>query len=98
MSRSVKVSIAGFKLSLKTDAKPRYIKELAAYVTAKIEQARAPGKVATTQALALLAAMTIADELHQLRAEKAELERQVRERTQRILRTLEAEARASSSG
>ena len=63
VSRSVKVSLAGHKLSLRTDAKPRYIKELADYVNAKIEQAKASGKIATTQALALLAALTIADEL-----------------------------------
>jgi cell division protein ZapA (FtsZ GTPase activity inhibitor) len=98
VSRSVKVTLAGNTLSLKTDAKPRYIKDLADHVNATIDQLRSSGKVATTQSLALLAAMTIADELHQLRAEKAELERQVRERTQRILRTLEAEERASSTG
>jgi cell division protein ZapA (FtsZ GTPase activity inhibitor) len=89
--RSVQISVAGQRLSLRTDAKPRYVKELADYVTAKIDQARAPGKIATTQALALLAALTIADELHQLREEKARLERQVRERTRRILRYLDAE-------
>ena len=91
MSRSVKISLAGHKLSLRTDAKPRYIKELADYVNTKIEQARSSGKIATTQSLALLAAMTIADELFQAREEKDRLERQVRERTRRILRYLEAE-------
>ncbi len=91
MSRSVKISLGGQKLSLRTDAKPRYIKELADYVNAKIEQARSSGKIATTQSLALLAAMTIADELFQAREEKVELERQVRERTRRILRYLEAD-------
>lgn len=94
----MKVTVAGQKLTLRTDAKPRYIKELADYVNAKIEQARAPGKIATTQALALLAALTIADELHQLRDEKEKLERQVRERTQRILRYLDAEEHASPTG
>lgn len=98
MPKSVKVQVAGQTLSLRTDAKPRYIKELADYVTAKIEQARATGKIATTQSLALLAAMTIADELHQLREEKQRLERQVRERTERILRYLDAEDAASSTG
>jgi cell division protein ZapA (FtsZ GTPase activity inhibitor) len=94
----VKVSIAGHKLSLRTDAKPRYIKELADYVNAKIDQAKASGKVATTHAVALLVALTIADELYQAREEKEKLERQVRERTQRILRYLEAEEQASSTG
>lgn len=91
MSRSVKIVLGGQKLSLRTDAKPRYIKELADYVNAKIDQARSSGKIATTQSLALLAAMTIADELFQARGEKVELERQVRERTRRILRYLEAD-------
>lgn len=98
VSRSVKVSVGGHKLSLRTDAKPRYVKELADYVNAKIDQARATGKVASTQALALLVALTIADELHQAREQKEKLERQVRERTQRILRYLEAEEHASSTG
>ena len=98
MSRSVKISLAGQKLSLRTDAKPRYIKELADYVNSKIDQARATGKIATTQSLALLAAMTIADELFQAREDKERFERQVRERTQRILRYLDAEEAASSTG
>ena len=100
MSRPVKITLGGQKLSLRTDAKPRYIKELADYVNDKIDEARAPGKIATTQSLALLAAMTIADELFQLREEKERLERQVRERTQRILRYLDAEEenRAAAAG
>lgn len=98
MPKSVKVQVAGQTLSLRTDAKPRYIKELADYVTAKIEQAKSTGKIATTQSLALLAAMTIADELHQLREDKQRLERQVRERTERILRYLDAEDAASTTG
>jgi cell division protein ZapA len=92
VSRSVKVSIGGQKLSLRTDAKPRYIKELADYVNDKIDQARKSGKIATTQSLALLAAMTIADELFQAREQREQLERQVRERTRRILRYLDQEA------
>lgn len=92
MSRSVKVSIGGQKLSLRTDAKPRYVKDLADYVNGKIEQARRAGKIATTQSLALLAAMTIADELFQAREDRERLERQVRERTRRILRYLDQEA------
>jgi cell division protein ZapA len=96
VSRSVKVLLGGQKLSLRTDAKPRYIKELADYVNAKMDQARSSGKIATTQSLALLAAMTIADELFQAREERERLERQVRERTRRILRYLEAEEGARS--
>ena len=92
MSRSVKVSVAGQKIALRTDAKPKYVKELASFVTKKMEEAKGSGRTVTTQSLALLAAMQIADELHQLKAEQERLKRQVKERTQRMLRYLEREA------
>jgi cell division protein ZapA (FtsZ GTPase activity inhibitor) len=92
VTRSVPVEIAGQRFSLRTDAKPKYVKELAAFVTRKIEEARKTGKIATTQSLALLAAMTIADELFQERQQRRELQREVRETSQRILRYLDQEA------
>ncbi len=87
--RSVKVTIAGHKFSVKTDAKPQYIRELANFVNNRLNQAK--GKAATTQSVALLCAMTIADELYQLRDRQDRLERAVRERTDRILSMLECE-------
>ena len=89
----MKVTVAGTRLAIKTDAKPKYIKELAAYVTDKIDEINASGRTATTQSLALLAAMSIADELYELRAEQTQLKREVRDKTNRILRYLESEAR-----
>ena len=91
MSSSVKVSVAGQKISLRTDAKPKYVQELASYVSQKIEEVKVGGRTVTTQSLALLAAMQIADELYQLRQSQEQLKRQVRERTERILRYLERE-------
>jgi cell division protein ZapA len=91
VSRSVKVSVAGQQLAVRTSAKPAYIKELASFVTAKIEEARLSGRTVTTQSLAILAAMNIADELYQLRDSQKQLKRQVQETSQRILRYLEQE-------
>jgi len=93
VSRSVKVTVAGTRLAIRTDAKPKYIRELAAYVTEKIDEIKATGKTATTQSLALMAAMSIADELHELREEQRQLKRRVREKTNRILNYLEQEVR-----
>jgi cell division protein ZapA len=90
VTRSVKVSVAGQTLALRTDARPNYVKELADYVNQKIEEIRASGRVVSTQSLALLAALHIADELHQLRADQRDLKRDVRERSERILRFLDA--------
>lgn len=88
----MKVTIAGQSMSVRTDADPRYIKQLAAYVEDKMEAARAPTRTATTLHQALLAALSIADELKQLERRQAEMVREVRERSRRILRHLDSEA------
>lgn len=92
MNRSVKVSVAGHQLAIRTNAKTAYVKELADFVTGKVEELRLAGSTATTQSLALLAAMNIADELYRLRESQRQLKRQVRERSERILRYLDREA------
>ncbi len=92
MSRQVKVTLAGQKFSVRTDARPKYVRELAAFVTEKMEEAKLSGKVITTQALALLAAMSIADDLFQQRESEQKLRREVTARSKKILRYLDKEA------
>lgn len=94
MSRSVRVSIAGFDFSVRTDAKPKYVRELAAHVESKMAEAQASGKGMSTQTLVMLAAMSITDEFFQLQSEQEDLKREVRERSKRILDTLEREAQS----
>ena len=89
MTRSVKVEVAGQSLAIRTDANTKYVEELAAFVSSKIEEIRGSGRFASTQSLALLVAMNIADELFQLRDSQTQLKRQVRERTRNILRSLD---------
>jgi cell division protein ZapA len=93
VKRSVTVTIAGQRLVVRTDGKARYVKELASFVTAKVEEIRASGKTVSTQSLALLAAMNIADDLFQLRDRHDGLKRRVRETSTRILAHLPAEAK-----
>jgi len=87
--RSVRVSVAGHSLALRTDARAAYVRALADYVTAKIGSARTQlqerKRPVSSHALALLAALQVADELMQLRANHRELEADVRARTRRIL-------------
>ena len=89
MSRSVKVTIAGQTFKVKTDAKPKYVKDLAAFVTERMEQVQKASRIATTQSLALLVAMSLADDLHQEREAQAKLKKEIRERSKRILRHLD---------
>ena len=92
MNRSVKVSVAGHQLAIRTNAKTAYVRELADFVTGKIEELKSAGSTATTQSLALLAALNIADELYRLRESQRQLKQQVREKSERILRYLDREA------
>jgi len=90
--RSVTVSVANQRLSLKTDAKQKYVNELASFVDEKLNEVKKAARTQTTQSLALLAALNIADELYQLRESHEDLKRKVREKSKRILRSLESEA------
>lgn len=88
------MSIAGSEFSVRTDAKPKYVRELAACVEEKMSEAQSSGRGMSTQTLVLLAAMSIADDLKQLEAEQKEFRREVRERSSQILKTLEREAQS----
>jgi cell division protein ZapA len=92
VTRSVRVSIAGQTFSVRTDASPRYVRELASFVDRRIADAKDAGRAVTTQSLALLAALSIADELHQARDSRTKLKRRVRETSENILRVLDAES------
>ena len=67
MIRSVTVDVAGQKFTLKTDADEAYVRSLAQYVSDKIEGAKTGKRTFSTHALAILAAMSIADDLFTLR-------------------------------
>jgi cell division protein ZapA len=88
LKRSVTVEVAGQKLSLRTDADEEYVRSLAELVNAKISEVKAPsssgGRTLSTHALAILAALNLADELFQAQRGHAELRRQVREKAKRL--------------
>ena len=88
MKRSVTVEVAGQKLTLRTDAGEEYLHALAAFVNDKIAEVKTSTRTFSTHALAILAALNIADELFQARdqaqKEKDELRKRVRDKAQRI--------------
>jgi cell division protein ZapA (FtsZ GTPase activity inhibitor) len=92
--RPVKVQVAGQTLALRTDAPAAYLRELAKVVDARLAEVRdkhygGDRRAVSTQALALLCALQLADELAQSQSAATELRRTVRDRTQRILRHLD---------
>lgn len=77
---SVEVYILGQRYSIKGDVSEDYIRKLADYVHDKIREVceRSPG--ITPLKASILAAITIADELHKLREEQIEVARSIEEK------------------
>ena len=77
---SVDVYILGQRYSIKGDVSEDYIRKLADYVNDKIREVceRSPG--ITPLKASILAAITIADELHKLREEQIEVARSIEEK------------------
>jgi len=84
VKRSVTVEVGGQKFTIRTDADAEYVRSLAAFVTEKIVEVKSSTRTFSTHALAILAALNIADELFSSRQNQAELRRRVREKAERI--------------
>jgi cell division protein ZapA len=93
VKRTITVQIAGARYPLKTDADERFVKTLASYVDGKMREAQKGARTPDTQAVAVLTALQIAEELFSERATTRELRKSIREKSQSLLDYLEREAR-----
>ena len=74
MRRPVEVEIMGQLFSVTSDDGEEHIRRVAGYVDGKMREVTANGRVASSYAAAVLAALNIASEYQKLRAEKQEIE------------------------
>ena len=93
MKRSVTVQIAGVKYALKTEEDDRYVKQMAAFVDSKIRDVQKHTRTVDTQAVAVLTALQIAEELFNERRQSGDLRKKIREKSQSLLEVLAREAR-----
>jgi cell division protein ZapA len=93
MKRSVTVQIAGVKYALKTEEDDRYVKQMAAFVDGKIRDVQKHTRTVDTQAVAVLTALQIAEELFNERRQSGDLRKKIREKSQSLLEVLAREAR-----
>jgi cell division protein ZapA len=93
VKRSVTVQVAGQRYTLKTDDDDRLVKSLASYVDDKFKHIQRSSRTPDTQAVAILTALQVAEELFQTRRQHAELRRKVREKTEALLDQLSKVAR-----
>ena len=101
MKRSVAVSIAGQRYTIKSDADEAYVQSLADLVDQKVREVRRGAKIAEPHAVAVLAALQIADELTRSQEElarergrRADLRRRVRDKSRSIRALIDREVKA----
>ena len=94
MKRSVTVQIAGVRYALKTEEDDRWVKSVAAFVDGKIREVQKHTRTVDTQAVAVLTALQIAEELFNERRQTVELRKRIREKSQSLLDVLARETRA----
>jgi cell division protein ZapA len=89
MNMPVKVQIFGQPYSIRGELEQAYVEKLAAYVDQKMRDIADAGATVDTQKVAVLAALAIADELHNAQMEKGEREELLREQADRCLTLVE---------
>jgi cell division protein ZapA (FtsZ GTPase activity inhibitor) len=92
MKRPVTVQIAGHKYTLRSDAEEEAVRALAAFVDGRCRDVQRQTRAADTQAVAILTALRIAEELFDERAAMAALKRRIREQGETLLELLAREA------
>jgi cell division protein ZapA len=89
MSQGVKVEIYGQTYTIRGELEEAYVRELAAYVDAKMRAISGMTSMIDTQKVAVLAALAISDELHTSRREKGDREELLKEQAEQCLTLVE---------
>jgi cell division protein ZapA len=89
MSRGIKVKIFGQTYTINGDLDEAYVRDLAAYVDGKMQAISENTTTIDTQKAAVLAALSIADELYSLRKERGNREELLKEQAERCLTLVE---------
>ena len=92
MKRPVTVEIAGQKYTLRSDADEKEVRALAAFVDGLCRDVQKQTRAVDTQAVAILTALRIAEELFGERQATAALKRRIREQGETLLDLLKREA------
>lgn len=90
MKRKVEVSLVGRNFTIKSDKEEAYLHQVASFVNRKFDEIRHQTRTATSHDLALLVALNLADELFQSEDRARSTRAELRKRSERLLRTLDA--------
>lgn len=87
---TVHIEIFGATYTVKAGADPGYVEELAAHVDAQMREVSKTAGAVDSVRVAVLAALNIADECFQLRAQEGEAERRAQAKAEVLARALGA--------
>lgn len=87
--KTIKVNIWGIEYGLKSEADPRYIEELAAYVDQKMRRLGDGTPVKSQLKIAVLAALNIADELFRLKLKHEKLIKEIEQTSEELTENLD---------
>ena len=96
MSAPVKVQIFGQTYSIQGELDGRYVQKLAKYVDEKMHTIADATATVDTQKVAVLAALAIADELHNIQRDRGDREELMREQAERCLTLVERALRQTA--
>lgn len=96
MTERFKVEIYGQQYSMQGELDPDYVQELAHYVDQKMQAVGQATRMVDTGRIAVLAALSIADELHSLRKQQQETRGALRDRAERCLAVVERALKQSA--
>ena len=86
---NITIQIYGENYTLKAGDDPSYIKEVAAFVDEKMREISSGGKAVTTDKVAMLAALNIADEFFKSRLEWERRDLETEKKVEKLLRLLQ---------
>jgi cell division protein ZapA len=89
LAMSVKVTIYDQTYTVAGDLEPVYVEELAQYVDSKMREIARATNLVDSVKVAVLAALSIADELETLRRSRGDGREELRERAERCLKLVE---------
>ena len=90
MKKKVEVALFGKRFTVRSEKDEAYVHSLSNYVTRKFEELRRQARTISSQDLALLVALNIADELFEAEERAAQTRGEVRERSERLLQQIDA--------
>ncbi len=90
VKRKVEVSLLGRNFTIKSDKDEAYLHQVATFVNRKFDEIRHQTRTATSHDLALLVALNLADELFQSEDRARSTRAEIRKRSERLLRNLDA--------